>query len=201
MGIPCPGAPARPAGPQRPPTPAGLTAGSRRSRAGCSARAACARTAWLEPLAATAGAGKMRPHLPLGHRNALRRSAGPARAFMDGLGGAAALTRPAPPPHLAGPRPRALPGSEGACGPTADRSGWRACGTRGRGSRDPNRGSMASRTYSALSAGSLSRTAVAEKPLRARSQGQDPGTLCSPRALCIQHFALPTRGFFLLVVC
>lgn len=182
-----PARPARPAGPQRPPTPAGLTAGSRRRRAGCSARAACARTAWLEPLAAPAGA---EPH-SRAHRSVTGtrsgRSAGPARAFMDGPGGGAAPTRPAPapPPHLAGPRPRALPGSEGAYAPTADWRGRRGRGTRGRGSRDPNR-----------SSGGLPHLLRAQRRAPERHRGGGESALSTKSGPRSRHPPLPTRPVY-----
>lgn len=95
------------AAPRPRPRPGRLTAGSCRDCAGCSARAACARTAWLglrarpDPGARRTGRGASRPP---GHLPAALLTAGAARPALYGRLGGRGLTRTRPaaarPPHL-----------------------------------------------------------------------------------------------------
>ena len=120
--------------PARGPLPEPLTAGSCRDCAGCSARAACARTAWLglrarpDPGARRTGRGATQPlgHLPAALLTAV--AARPAHLWTAREAG----PRPDPPPGRAAaspgdPHKRALPGSERASR-AATASVQRGCG-------------------------------------------------------------------------
>lgn len=129
---------ARPAGPARAPRRrrAALTAGSCRSCAGCNARAACARRAWLELPARPPGRGSEHRRgargAPTGCFALRTRGAGRLGAFMGGPG---AGPRRDPPPRNLGreggsPRPPHLADTR-AClsGERARLRGGRTTGT------------------------------------------------------------------------